>query len=278
MNRIMTLVAASLCGGALVYGCSSSSNSATGGKDAGSDGSASDGALHKEAAPSGDDSGGDDSSASTCPTPADISSWTPPAYVPAKSSPGACAPGDVAAYDAACLAQGSSSQTACQAFEMAHATCSACILSKSTDSTWGPLISWGGVVNVNLGGCIELVTPSDTSCAKAQEVAMTCPHVACDMVCPVTSGNQASFTQWQACTQTADADACGTFVNAAACLGTDDGSTGTLCDPATSAGTFDSLFLQIAPLFCGGGGDGGATEAGPAEGGTEAGAPDAPAG
>ncbi|HEY5240167.1 MAG TPA: hypothetical protein VIJ22_01825, partial [Polyangiaceae bacterium] len=160
MKRITTLVAASLCGGALVYGCSSSSgNHAGAGGDGGSDGSTAD-VSHKEAAPQGDDSG-DDSSGSTCPVPADLSSWKPPAYVPAKTVPGACAPGDIAGYDAACISTSTMSQSACMAFQTAHAACNACINSKSTDSSWGPLVSYGGVANINLGGCLQLAAPSE---------------------------------------------------------------------------------------------------------------------
>jgi len=276
MKRIMTLVAASLCGGALVYGCSSSSNNATGGNDAGSqDGSTTDVVGHKEAAPQSD-SGGDDSSSSTCPTPADLSTWKPPSYVPAKTSPGACTATVISGYDAACYNQTTGSTAACKAFQTANAACTACLQSKSTDATWGLLISWGGVVNLNLGGCLQLEAPSESACALSQEVAIACVHAACDTVCPVTSGNQASFTQWQACEMTANTDACGTYATQANCLATDDAATGTICDPGSGA-TFESLFLQLAPLFCGST-DGGSGEAGTTEGGTDSGAADAPGG
>jgi hypothetical protein len=259
MKRIMTLVAASLCVGALVYGCSSSSsgNHAGGGTDGGSDGSTAD-VSHKEAAPQGDDSG-DDSSGSTCPTPADLSSWKPPAYVPAKAVPGACAPSDIAGYDAACISLSTMSQSACMAFQTSHATCNACINSKSTDSSWGALISYGGVSNINLGGCLQLAAPSETACALALEVAAACPHAACDTVCPVTAGNAASFTQWTDCEMTADADACGTYETASNCLTTDSAAMSTICNPPAGA-TFESLFLQFAQLFCGSA-DAGATDA-----------------
>jgi hypothetical protein len=257
MKRVMTLVAASLCGGVVAYGCSSRSNQADG-SDAGPDGSTAD-VVEEETPPAGD--GGGDASASKCPVPANLSSWTPPPYVPAKFAPGACAASDITGYDAACLDASTKTQAGCMAFQTAHAACTSCINSKSTDPSWGPLIAFGQVITFNLGGCLELVAPSETTCALAQEVSAECPHAACDTVCPVPPGDPSAFTQWQDCTKTAGAGACAKYQTVANCIKTDPLAVGTLCNPPSTA-TTDSLFLEIVPVFCGGA-DGGAGDAAP---------------
>jgi len=277
MMRITTLAAAPLCGVALVYGCSSSS---AGGADAGSDGSTSD-VVHRDVhpPPADDFDSGNDGSTSTCPTPADISSWKPSAFIPPKTSPGACSASDFTGYDAACLEATTSSSAGCTSFQMANPACNACLNSNSTDATWGPLVNWSGVVDINLGGCLQLVAPSEAACALAAETADACPHVACDAVCPVTQSNASSFSEWQQCARQASADACVPFISQSSCLATDEAAADTVCDVSPSA-TFDALFLQIAPIFCGGGdggsGEGGAGEGGTAEGGeTDSAPPDA---
>jgi hypothetical protein len=273
MRRTLTLLVASLCGAAVVHGCSGGGGNQGAPVEAGADVKAAD-ATHTEAATSGGNDGGGDAAGSTCPNPADISSWTPPAYVPAKNSPGACAPGDVAAYDAACVNTTTKSTSACDSFKSANATCVACLVSQQGDSSWGPIVQWPGIINLNLGGCLELAA-GDATCAKAVETAAACPHAACDAVCPVTSGDATSFANWQQCEQVAVADACGLYEQAANCMVTDPAAISSVCQP-TQSDTFDSLLLRIAPVFCGGG-EAGAGEAGPApEGGaSEAGATDA---
>jgi hypothetical protein len=211
--------------------------------------------VHHEATTGDDSSSGDDSSASTCPTPADVSTWTPPAYKHAKSSLTACNAADLTGYDTACLAAGHTS-AGCTAFQTAHAACTSCLNSKSTDSTWGAIVAWAGVININLAGCLELTDPNSAQCAQAVEVGDECLHQACDAVCPVK--DQASFTQWQACQQAAAQQGCGTYEQAAACLQTDDAAAASVCNPSSGT-SFDQLFLSVAPIFCGGGapGDGG---------------------
>jgi hypothetical protein len=275
MMRIVPLVAASLVSAALVYGCSSSSGA--GGRDGGSDGSTLD--VRAEAhPPPADDFDSGDASTSTCPTPADIASWTPPALVPPKTSPGACSASEFAGYDAACLNAISASTGACDAFQLSNVACVDCINSSSTDAAWGPLVSWAGVSEINTGGCLQLMAPSDSACAFAEQNAQACRHIACDAVCPVTQSNTGSFTLWEECATAADADACASFVARSMCLATDDAAAGTICD-ANSSATFEGLFLQIAPLFCGGGdgggGDGGSGEATAGEGGTDSAPADA---
>jgi hypothetical protein len=274
MMRIVPLVAASFISAALVYGCSSSD---AGGKDGGSDGSTLD--VRAEAhPPPADDFDSGDARTGTCPTPADIATWTPPALVPARTSPGACSASDFAGYDAACLNATTGTPASCMAFQTANAACNTCLNSNSTDATWGPLVNWAGVININTGGCLQLLAPSDSACALAVQTADACAHVACDAVCPVTQTNTGSFTLWEECATAADADACASFIAKSMCLATDVAAAGTICD-ANSSATFEGLFLQIAPLFCGVGdggvADGGSGEAAAGEGGIDSAPADA---
>jgi len=180
----------------------------------------------------------------------------------------ACGAGDIAAYDMACLNQASASTAACNQFKTAKAMCAACLTSNATDSSWGPLVVFNGVINVNAGGCFELAD-GNTDCAKSLQDTTLCEHQACDGVCPVK--DQTSFNNWQMCDMTAQAQGCGMYFMAAnTCAMADDGGAATVCNAGS---TFDELFMNIAPLFCGGGGtgDGGTTEAGSTDGGDDGG-------
>jgi hypothetical protein len=273
MKRIVTFVAAVTSAAAFGYGCSSSDNGSA--SDAGaSEAAAIDSPVsHRDSSPiTTDDAGGDDGpAATTCPTPADVSSWPAPALHTPKTSTSACTAKDIADYDAACLNTATRTMADCTAFGSSRATCQACIESTSTDTTWGPLVAFSGVVNINLGGCLALVDPQSASCGRKVQDYDECVHAACDGVCPVTS--TATFALWEQCQMTATAQGCGMYSTAAQCIGLDDA--GTIC---SAAGGFDAAFLAIAPLFCGGASEAGTTEAGPPveAGATEAG-PDAAA-
>jgi len=256
--------------GVVVYGCGGGS-SGTSPSDAGSDGSLADGPkVHEASGPyDSSGSGGDDSSAATCPTPDDVSKWTPPAYVKAKHQATACTAKALSDFDTACINTGSSSTAACNTFKTSEAGCYACLVSQSTDATWGPLVIDNGSYNINGGGCVELVDPNSQACAAAQQTFEQCTHAACDKACPVK--DQSTFTLYQQCAMTADSQGCSSYSNAANnCLATEGASA--VVATCTGPQTFELLFLQIAPVFCGGASDGGAPEGGAVEGGAEAGA------
>src|SRR5579863_10521683 len=138
MQRWVGSILAVLCGGAIAYGCGSSSTGnnggdAGGGNDATSDGTGTDSSSSSSG---GGDSGGD-TGGGACPTPVTLpSNYMPPAYVHAKQVVGACASSDITAYDTACVNTTTASGTNCSAFATAHAACTACLQSKLTDSTW----------------------------------------------------------------------------------------------------------------------------------------------
>jgi hypothetical protein len=260
------------CAG-VVYGCGGGS-SGTSPSDAGSDGSFADGPkVHEAGGPyDSSGSGGDDSTAASCPTPDDVSKWTPPAYVKATHSPSACSAKALSDFDTACINSSSKSTTACNTYKTSQAGCYACLVSQSTDATWGPLVVDNGSYNINGGGCIQLVDPNSQACAAAQEAFEQCTHAACDKACPVTDSS--SFALYQQCATTADNQGCSTFGTAAqSCLASEDASA--VVPTCTGPTTFEALFLHIAPVFCGGASDGGAPEGGAAEGGGAEGGADA---
>jgi hypothetical protein len=247
--------------GVVAYGCSGGSSGAA----LGDGGSLRDGPKVREAGGPYDSSGsgGDDSTAASCPTPDDVSKWTPPAYVKATHSPTACSAKALSDFDSGCINANTKSTSACDAFKTSEAGCYACLVSQSTDATWGPLVVDNGAYNVNGGGCIQLVDPNSQACAAAQEAYEQCTHAACDKACPVTDNN--SFSLYEQCATTADSEGCSTFATAAqSCLGSAPSAVVAACSGPTS---FEPLFLLIAPVFCGGASDGGAVEGGAAEGG-----------
>jgi hypothetical protein len=274
MRHFFPFFAASLAIGTVAYGCSSSNGGGGGAADGGTDGATSDVVGHKDAIGPYDSGGsGDDSSASACPTPADVSKFTPPAYKHAKHVPTACTAQNLKDYDTDCLNATSKNQATCTSWKTANATCYGCLVSQETDATWGALVSHNGVLSLNTAGCVELTDPTDTACAPADQGQEACIEAACDTQCPVK--DQTSFTNYQACVQTAASQGCGTFISTAntACSSVATSAASAVCFPSSS-GTFETNFAAIAPIFCGGGsaGDGGAPEGG----GTDA-AGDAPA-
>jgi hypothetical protein len=269
MKRPIGWVIVLLVGGALAYGCGNSSNG-TGNNDAGGgkDVVAADvpgmvDAPHDAPPPEKDgpnpfgDSGEPDSSGGTCPTPANLGEWTPPAYVHAERTVGACSASDITGYYTACLS--STGTTAdCMAFATANPACVACISTPLTSTTWGAIVTDDNVDHINVAGCLELTDPGAAACSKLIEEQTQCEVAACDKACVVMSGSAASFTQWQACVSTADGGECSMYATpASACAMAIDGGAAA----CTSATTFEAYFLAVVPIFCGGG-DGGAGEAG----------------
>ena len=223
-------------------------------------------------AASGDDSGspGDGSFAGDAPLacpPARLDEWHAGAYHHAQAAqPSACAPVLLGDYYASCLGP-DASQSACNQSwgageDPPHATCQTCILTPASASVWGPLVDYapggdggggggggsGGTVSVNVAGCVELLDPSEVSCAMSAELADECQHAACDGVCPVSDG--ASFADWQACIGASGGGVCEGYLQSAACVGAEDAGPAA---PCVTGRTFKDEFFAIAAVFCGGG-------------------------
>ena len=240
---------------ALTYGCSStpSNNGGGGGDDSGVTGS--DGGKHD-----GGDGGiihvgdggttGDGGGGGAC-APGDVSTFMPPAYIPAKHSAGACNAQQITALYDGCLAP-NSTMTTCAPFTSATATpankaCFACAISADSASAYGALVEQKGLVSINIPGCVEIKdTAGGLACAKAYQASEKCNDAACAANCPVT--DDASFQLYQACVQQASANGCKTYSTAAACANAEqDGGAAADCFKGQS---FQDLYNNVVPVFC----------------------------
>ncbi len=205
---------------------------------------------------------GPDDSGPVCPTPMstiDTSQvkWVPPATPNAT----ACSDVQIQSYYDSCFGANATTQT-CQAFQTASANCYKCLLTPQTAPAYGALIAIGGVDYANTAGCVALLT-GDTSasgCGAKSQFVTQCEDLACSANCPVT--DNASFALYQQCTQAADGSVCKPYVDAECDL-SDAGNVFATC---LNHQDFESFYLAVAPVFCGGY---------PADAGTDAGSTDA---
>jgi hypothetical protein len=237
-------VLASVACGALAFAACSSKNGARPG--ASGDGGA-----------PGDGSGSDAPLA--CP-PANLDEWQAGAYHHAQVvQPTACTSLLINDYYNACLGSMASQESCDEDWgageDAAHATCQSCILTSSTASMWGPLVDYGtgadggagGTVSVNVAGCVEILDPSQLSCAMSVQEADECQHAACDPGCPVSDAT--SFADWQACIgATGGQSECGAYLQSAACVNGEDAGPAAAC---VTGKTFEDVFFSIATVFCG---------------------------
>jgi len=199
-----------------------------------------------------------------CP-PASLDEWHADAYHHAQAvQPSACDSILLSDYYSSCLGPSSSQESCNLAWgageDAAHATCQNCILTPASASVWGPLVDYttggdggaGGTVGVNVAGCVEILDPSQLSCAMSAQLAEACQHSACDPVCPVSDAT--SFGDWQACIGAAAAGECAGYLQAAACITAEDAGPAAACVTGKS---FQDEFFSIAAVFCGGGTPGG---------------------
>ena len=195
------------------------------------------------------DAGGSDGAAIACP-PADVSSFAPPPYHAANAPSAACTQALVDAFYANCLARSATDQT-CAPFsatgDAEHKACAACVLSQESDPRYGPLVQHKGTVSLNLSGCIEIRDAQNgLACAKAYQSAEDCDDAACVAKCPVT--DDASFTAYKACTQSAASGGCKAYTQGITCAaGEADGGPASVC---FSGQSFQDLYKSIVPVFC----------------------------
>lgn len=198
--------------------------------------------------PSPDPSTGADAGAelppSTC-APSSTDGWSPTWVPPTGASQGLCATQDLADLYAACFGAGATDAT-CSSFESGNPTCASCVLSASTDPSWGAIVVFAGTTVVNEPGCLDLVDPAEASCAQAAESQTECEHALCDAGCPVRDAP--SLAAWQQCAAEADDGACGSYEGTCldALLAADGGDA--LCGGAD----FATAFANVATVFCGG--------------------------
>jgi hypothetical protein len=188
----------------------------------------------------------------TC-QPAGLAGWTPPAYHHAQpAQPAACTSALIADFYASCLGPDASS-SACDenwgcgdggcAEDVAHATCERCLVTPSTNITWGPVVDYGSTVSVNVAGCIELLDPANAGCAMPVQQADQCQHEACDTACP-------ALADFDSCVAVADQGICAAYAQGSVCQATEaDGGPARAC---VAGAAFGDLFAAAAQVFCGG--------------------------
>ncbi|HEY3817482.1 MAG TPA: hypothetical protein VGL81_09940 [Polyangiaceae bacterium] len=186
-----------------------------------------------------------DPAAATC-APASAAGWAPIWVPPTGASQGLCAPQDLADIYAACFGPDATDDT-CSDYESNSPTCASCVLSDSTDASWGPVVVFAETTAVNQPGCLDLVDPDAADCAQAAESQTECEHALCDASCPVADGP--SFEAWEQCAAEADQGACGGYDGTclSAALAGDAG--GAPCGGAD----FATAFANVATIFCGSG-------------------------
>ena len=183
-----------------------------------------------------------------CPTPGDVTGFTPPTYVPAKRGT-VCNSGQVSGYVTNCWMMGGM----CQPFKTANPACVACMesnrkdpMTAQNDATFGPVYIGNGLGFLNIGGCIEVL--GELNCAKATQALAFCTYEACDTVCSIPPETS---TNYNTCTTKAATTKCSMYNTAvtAACVG-DAAAAATTCRPS---GSFQAALVTYGNLFCGGG-------------------------
>lgn len=249
VKKSVGFVSLAALAGALIYGCSSSSDSpaGTGGDDAGGHVDASGGTDGASDALVKLDSKAE--AAAQC-QPADVSGFMPPAYVPAHRQPGVCTAQQITDFYSHCF-DTTRTKAACDADKAAAPACTTCLEVPSTTATWGATYTHNGVVTVNVAGCMELLGgPDGLACAKKSQAATACDDAACSASCPVT--DDASFQLYLACIQQSAANGCSTQNTAVqTCeqqLNMGDGG----AVQCFGGQNFQDIYNAIAPIFCGG--------------------------
>jgi hypothetical protein len=186
-----------------------------------------------------------------CP-PAPLDEWTPPQYHPSDGAqPTACTAAMISDFYSSCLADTATQATCNQNWgtseDAAHQTCQTCLVTDSLQPAWGPLVNFGTTVSLNVGGCIELLDPSQHGCAMSVQAADECEHQVCDMACPVADA--ASFTNYQQCVHAAVSGVCASYAQPAQCQNVEDAGPAAAC---VTGATFQDLFASVAKAFCGG--------------------------
>jgi len=182
-----------------------------------------------------------------CPTPADVSGYMPPAYVPPNAVQMKCNSTAIQGYYDNCLGPMGTNMK-CTAFRMANMDCAKCIESAKTDASWGPLIFGNGVASCNVAGCMDL--KGDKGCAQSYEKLSGCQDLGCDMQCPVMDTQ--TFNDYLKCVNTVTAGGCKMYADSLATMCANDASAAyTACRNFQG---FQDCYNQYAVTWCGGAG------------------------
>ena len=236
-KALSAMVCACVASGAIaVVACSSGSSTGVG---TGGEGGA------------GSGDGGADAPLACPPQPLD--EWVAPSYRPAQARQAlACSALLIQDFYASCLGPNATNDGCNQNWgageDLAHQTCQNCLVTQSSATAWGPLVNYGTTVSVNVAGCIELLDPTQASCAASVQAADVCQHTACDTACPVDPADPTSFGKWQACVGATAQGECNPYLVSAECAASEDAGPAAAC---VDGKTFADDFLAIATVFCG---------------------------
>jgi hypothetical protein len=206
--------------------------------------------------------------AGTC-APASLPDATFP-WRPAQRELGACTPALIAGFIASCISD-TSNEAACKAYfaDEKGVVCGDCIDSDLGDSMYGAAIQSGGVVQLNIGGCIALVDPCNQACAEANEAALLCGAASCGPSCGLEdSVTNAQLQAFEDCATASGSCACAperAFMTACNAALKKNVKTAP-CFPGNLA--FEDALTKLASLFCYNGSfDAGSADAATSDGG-----------
>jgi hypothetical protein len=182
---------------------------------------------------------------------------TLPAWVaPSGLHQGLCTTAQVTTIFNDCLGDAGTAAK-CTAVQKADPKCYGCIFTTEGAAAYGPVIETtnGGAVEINQGGCIDLLEPCNLACAEASQSIIGCENAACEPNCPTitTSAEATEFIDCLSAADTCDPGGCDTYTTEATnCGALLTGAThpASVCI-ATSTDTFEDLFNAVVPVFCG---------------------------
>jgi hypothetical protein len=211
--------------------------------------------------PTGDDAGSSlpDAGASTC-SPANVQSYSP-RWTPPKPHSSSCTADQIASYATCLTPPNDTTSPACApwfgADASANSDCHTCLDdSSNTDPSWGPVVDTGSVRQINIPGCMALVSgdTGGTGCAGQYQALEGCESAAC-----ATNCTNASSTQLNACVSAADNGGCSNLLTAAECV--NDAGAADQCFGPQNA-TFTTILTSVATVFCLSTGDAGPPDSG----------------
>lgn len=137
----------------------------------------------------------------TCKAPT-IFAFTPSVH-PSMQRNSQCSTSQLYAYIGACVTTGST-KDACDAFlnNPDNLRCGTCMSTDLEDANWGVFVEG----ELNRGGCIALVDPSQSAIAEAYHAPMACQAAACNDRC-----EDASAEQYDTCVSDASQRACASY-------------------------------------------------------------------
>ena len=165
-----------------------------------------------------------------------------PTTQPSGASRGSCTSTDITTIYNDCLGPNGSAAFC----NLDTGTCYSCIFTPIA-SPWGAVVDVGGVVSVNIGGCLAGADATQASCGKSAEAVTECEYAACNGTCPAS---QNMGNDYLACSNNADLSVCKSYSDAATSCeaAVPSSSLGYKCTQGT---TFQALFTNVAKIMCG---------------------------